>query len=72
MYKIPEKYNTSDFIDLTTAWKDLIAVADGASEKQIYSLAEDVLRKINKPVTKENMDIIVRTLLSQIRIEIKD
>ena len=22
MYKIPEKYNTSDFIDLTTAWKD--------------------------------------------------
>lgn len=72
MYKIPEKYNTSDFIDLTTAWKDLVAVADGASEKQIYSLAEDVLRKINKPVTKENMDIIVRTLLSQIRIEIKD
>lgn len=72
MYKIPEKYNTSDFIDLTTAWKDLVSVADGASEKQIYSLAEDVLRKINKPVTKENMDIIVRTLLSQIRIEIKD
>lgn len=70
MYKIPEKYNTSDFIDLTTAWKDLVAVADGASEKQIYSLAEDVLRKINKPVTKENMDIIVRTLMSMIKFDV--
>lgn len=70
MYKIPEKYNTSDFIDLTTAWKDLVAVADGVSEKQIYSLAEDVLRKINKPVTKENMDIIVRTLMSMIKFDV--
>ena len=32
MYKIPEKYNTSDFIDLTTAWKDLVAVADCATD----------------------------------------
>ena len=72
MNKIPEKYNTSDFIDLTTAWKDLVAVADGASEKQIYSLAEDVLKKINKPVTKENVDIVLRTLGSRIKINIKE
>lgn len=72
MYKIPEKYNTSDFIDLTTAWKDLVAVADGASEKQIYALAEDVVRKLHKPVTKENVDIVLRTLASQIKINIKE
>lgn len=72
MYKIPERYNTFNFSDLTDAWKDLVAVADGTSEKELYSLAADVLRKIKKPVTKENMDIIIRTLLSQIRIEIKD
>lgn len=72
MYKIPERYNTFNFSDLTDAWKDLVAVADGTSEKELYSLAADVLRKIKKPVTKENMDIIIRTLLSQIKIEIKD
>lgn len=61
MYKIPEKYNTFNFSDLADAWKDLVAVADGTSEKELYSLAEDVLRKINKPVTKENVDIVLRT-----------
>lgn len=61
MYKIPEKYNTFNFSDLADAWKDLVAVADGTSEKELYSLAEDVLRKINKPVTKENIDIVLRT-----------
>lgn len=72
MYKIPEKYNTSDFVDLTTAWKDLVAVADGAPEKQIYALAEDVVRKLHKPVTKENVDIVLRTLGTQIKINIKE
>ena len=72
MYKIPERYNTFNFSDLTDAWKDLVAVADRTSEKELYSLAADVLRKIKKPVTKENMDIIIRTLLSQIKVEIKD
>lgn len=72
MYKIPERYNTFNFSDLTDAWKDLVAIADGTSEKELYSLAADVLRKIKKPVTKENMDIIIRTLLSQIKVEIKD
>lgn len=61
MYKIPEKYNTFNFSDLADAWKDLVAVADGTSEKELYSLAEEVLRKINKPVTKENVDIVLRT-----------
>ena len=72
MYKIPERYNTFNFSDLTDAWKDLVAIADGTSEKELYSLAADVLRKIKKPVTKENMDIIIRPLLSQIKVEIKD
>ena len=72
MYKIPEKYNTFNFSDLADAWKDLIAVADGTSEKELYSLAANVLRKIKKPVTKENMDIIIRTVSSQIKVEIKD
>lgn len=72
MYKIPERYNTFNFSDLTDAWKDLVAVVDGTSEKELYSLAADVLRKIKKPVTKENMDIIIRTLSSQIKVEIKD
>ena len=72
MYKIPDRYNTFNFSDLTDAWKDLVAIADGTSEKELYSLAADVLRKIKKPVTKENMDIIIRTLLSQIKVEIKD
>lgn len=72
MYKIPERYNTFNFSDLTDAWKDLVTVANGTSEKELYSLVADVLRKIKKPVTKENMDIIIRTLLSQIKVEIKD
>ena len=72
MNKIPEKYNTSDFIDLTTAWKDLVAMADSASEEEIYALAENVLKKINKPITKENIDIIIRTLSSMVKINIVD
>lgn len=72
MYKIPERYNTFNFSDLTDAWKDLVTVANGTSEKELYSLVADVLRKIKKPVTKENMDIIIRILLSQIKVEIKD
>lgn len=72
MYKIPERYNTFNFSDLTDAWKDLVAVADGTSEKELYSLAEEVLKKINKPVTKENLDIIIRTVSSQIKLNISD
>lgn len=72
MYKIPERYNTFNFSDLTDAWKDLVAVADGTSEKELYSLAADVLKKINKPVTKENLDIIIRTVSSQIKLNISD
>lgn len=72
MYKIPEKYNTSDFIDLTAAWKNLVAVADGAPEKQIYALAEDVVKKLHKPVTRENVDIVIRTLATQIKINVKE
>lgn len=72
MNKILEKYNTSDFLDLTLAWKDLVAMADSASEEEIYALAENVLKKINKPITKENIDIIIRTLSSMVKINIVD
>lgn len=72
MNNIPEKYNTDGFNDLSDIWQDLLAVADGATEKQIYALAEDVVRKLHKPVTKENVDIIIRTLATQIKINIKE
>lgn len=72
MNKILEKYNISDFLDLTLAWKDLVAMADSASEEEIYALAENVLKKINKPITKENIDIIIRTLSSMVKINIVD
>lgn len=70
MRNIPDKYNTDGLIDLTTAWKDLLTLADGASEKEIYELSENVLKKLNKPITKENVDIVIRTLISQVKINI--
>ena len=72
MPNIPDRYNTEGLNDLANVWQDLLAVADGATEKQIYALAEDVVRKLHKPVTKENVDIVIRTLASQIKINIKE
>ena len=72
MPNIPVRYNTEGLNDLADVWQDLLAVADGATEKQIYALAKDVVRKLHKPVTKENVDIVIRTLGSQIKINIKE
>lgn len=72
MPNIPDRYNTEGLSDLADVWQDLLAAADGATEKQIYALAEDVVRKLHKPVTKENVDIVIRTLCSQIKINIKE
>jgi hypothetical protein len=72
MPNIPDRYNIEGLNDLADVWQDLLAVADGATEKQIYALAEDVVRKLHKPVTKENVDIVIRTLGSQIKINIKE
>lgn len=72
MPNIPDRYNTEGLSDLADVWQDLLAAADGATEKQIYALAEDVVRKLHKPVTKENVDIVIRTLGSQIKINIKE
>jgi len=72
MPNILDRYNTEGLNDLADVWQDLLAVADGATEKQIYALAEDVVRKLHKPVTKENVDIVIRTLGSQIKINIKE
>lgn len=72
MPNIPDRYNTEGLSDLADVWQDLLAVADGATEKQIYALAEDVVRKLHKPVTKENVDIVLRTFASQIKINIKE
>lgn len=47
-------------------------VVDGATEKQIYALVKNVVRKLHKPVTKENVDIVLRTFDSQIKINIKE
>ena len=71
MANVPKRYNTDGFVDLTNAWKEFTAIADGASEKQIYMLAEDILKKLKKPVNKENMDIVIGTLMSQVKFEEK-
>lgn len=72
MPNIQDRYNTDGLKDLANVWQDLLTVADGATEKQIYALAEDVVRKLHKPVTKENVDIVLRTFVSQIKINIKE
>lgn len=72
MLNIPDRYNTEGLNDLANVWQDLLTVADGATEQQIYALAEDVVRKLHKPVTKENVDIVLRTFGSQIKINIKE
>lgn len=72
MPNIPDKYNIDGLKDLTNVWQDLLTAADGATEHQIYALAEDVVRKLHKPITKENVDIVLRTFSSQIKINIKE
>ena len=72
MPNIPDKYNTDGLKHLANVWQDLLTVADSATEKQIYALAEDVVRKLHKAVTKENVDIVLRTFGSQIKINIKE
>ena len=72
MPNIPDKYNTDGLKDLANVWQDLLTVADDATEQQIYALAEYVVRKLHKPVTKENVYIVLRTFSSQIKINIKE
>ena len=72
MPNIPDKYNTDGLKDLANVWQDLLMVVDGATEKQIYVLVENVVRKLHKLVTKENVDIVLRTFGSQIKINIKE
>lgn len=72
MPNIPDKYNTDGLKYLANVWQDLLTVADGATEKQIYALTENVVRKLHKHVTKENVDIVLRTFGSQIKINIKE
>ena len=72
MPNIPDKYNADGLKDLANVWQDLLMVVDGATEKQIYALVENVVRKLHKLVTKENVDIVLRTFGSQIKINIKE
>ena len=72
MNNIPDKYNTDGLKDLANVWQDLLMGVDGATEKQIYALVKNVVRKLHKPVTKENVDIVLRTFDSQIKINIKE
>lgn len=72
MNNIPDKYNTDGIKDLANVWQVLLTVADGAIEQQIYALAEEVVRKLHKPDTKENVDIVLRTFGFQIKINIKE
>lgn len=72
MNNITDKYNTDGLKDLANVCQDLLTVADDATEKQIYALAENVVRKLHKPDTKENVDIVLRTFGFQIKINIKE
>ena len=72
MPNIPDKYNADGLKDLANVWQDLLMVVDSATEKQIYALVENVVRKLHKPVTKENVDIVFRTFGFQIKINIKE
>lgn len=72
MSNIPDKYNSDGLKDLANVWQDLLTVANGATEQQIYALAEDIVRKLHKPVTKENVAIVLKTFGSQIKINVKE
>ena len=45
MPNIPDKYNTDGLKDLANVWQDLLMVVDGATEKQIYALVENIVKE---------------------------
>ena len=57
MAKVPERYNTDGFKDLSKVWSHLISKADNADKKQLLRVAKEILKKLRKPPTEENVNI---------------
>lgn len=66
MEKFPNRYNTDGIMDLNKVWNRLISKADNADKKQLLKVAKKILKKLRKPVTEENLNIVVNNLQKQI------
>lgn len=66
MEKFPNRYNTDGIMDLNKVWNRLISKADNADKKQLLKVAREILKKLRKPVTEENLNIVVNNLQKQI------
>jgi hypothetical protein len=66
MEKFPNRYNTDGIMDLNKVWNRLISKADNADKKQLLKVAKEILKKLRKPVTEENLNIVVNNLQKQI------
>ena len=66
MEKFPNRYNTDGIMDLNKVWNRLISKADNADKKQLLKVAKEILKKLRKPITEENLNIVVNNLQKQI------
>ena len=66
MEKFPNRYNTDGIMDLNKVWSQLISKADNADKKQLLKVAKEILKKLRKTVTEENLNIVVNNLQKQI------
>lgn len=66
MEKFPNRYNTDGIMDLNKVWNRLISKADNADKKQLLKVAKEILKKLRKPVTEKNLNIVVNNLQKQI------
>ena len=66
MEKFPNRYNTDGIMDLNKVWNQLISKANNADKKQLLKVAKEILKKLRKPVTEENLNIVVNNLQKQI------
>lgn len=67
MEKVPERYNTEGIKDLNKVWSQLISKVDTADKKQLLRIAREILKKLRKPITEENLNIVVNNLQKQIK-----
>jgi hypothetical protein len=56
-------------MDLLNAWKHLVPVTNGADEKQIYLLAEEILKTLKKPVNEKNLNLVITKLQEIVKFE---
>lgn len=66
MEKFPNRYNTDGIMDLNKVWSQLISKADNADKKQLLKVAKEILKKLRKPITEENLNIVINNLQKQI------